>query len=72
MVRIVRLFIGVEHPFHRGHKLRVRLGRDAPVLNLAARHPVFFSVRRTVSWLIESTIASYTTRRANRRKLQLA
>ena len=36
------------------------------------RHPVFFSVRRTVSWLIDSTIANSTTRRASSRNDQFA
>ena len=50
--RIIRFFVGVEHFFHRGHELRVGFWRDDPVLNLAVGHAVFFSVTRTVSWLI--------------------
>ena len=34
--------------------------------------PPFFSVRRIVSWLTDSTIANSTTRRANSRNDQLA
>ena len=35
-------------------------------------HPVFFSVRRMVSWLTDSTISSSTTRRASSRNDQWA
>ena len=69
--RVVRLRVGVEDLFHVRHELRIGLRRDHPVLDFPPRHPVFFSVLRTVSWLTDSTIANSTTRRANSRNDQL-
>src|SRR2546425_7264710 len=70
MPRIVRLGIGFQHLFHVGHELAIRLGRDHPVVDFPLCHPVFFNVRRTVSWLIDSTISSATTCSANNRNVQ--
>ena len=70
--RVVQLRIDVEDLFHVCHELGISLRRDHPVRKLPLRHPVFFSVRRIVSWLIDSTIANSTTRRANRRNDQFA
>ena len=47
--RVVRPRVGLQHFFHGGHELAVGLGGDDPGLDLAIRHPVFFSARRTVS-----------------------
>ena len=41
------------------------------VLDLVARNPVFLSVCRAVSWLIEATMPNSTTRRASSRSDQL-
>jgi hypothetical protein len=46
---IVRGSVGVEHFLHPRYELGVRLRRDHPVFQLALGHPVFLSVRRTVS-----------------------
>ena len=54
--RIVRLLVGFQDVFHVRDEFGVRLRRDHPVLDLPLRHAVFFSVCRTVSWLIVSTI----------------
>src|SRR2546425_10989817 len=72
MPRIVRLGIGFQHLFHVGHELAIRLGRDHPVVDFPLCHPVFFNVRRTVSWLIDSTISSATTCSANNLRVQFA
>ena len=60
---LVRLRIHVEDLFHARREAQYSTFR---------RHPVFFSVRRTVSWLIDSTIANSTTRRASSRNDQFA
>ena len=70
--RVVRLRIDVEDLFHVRHVFGIGLRRDHPVLDLPLRHFVFFSMRRMVSWLIDSTIANSTTRRANSRNDQWA
>jgi len=69
---IVRPFIGFQHFFHAGDELRVGLWRNRPVLKLAVGHAVFFSVVRTVSWLMASTISKATSWRAKSRSVQLA
>src|SRR5262249_14875607 len=68
----VRHRVNIEYFLHAGHKLGVGLWRNYPVFDLAVGHPVFLSVRRMVSWLMESTISSSTTLRANNRNVQLA
>ncbi len=70
--RVVRLRIGVQDLLHVRHELGVGLRRDHPVLDFPPGHPVFFSVRRMVSWLTDSTTSSSTTRRASSRNDQLA
>src|SRR5207302_10989908 len=70
-VRIVRLFVGFQHLFHVGNALGVRFRWHDPVCDLPMRHTVFFRVRRTVSSLTESTMATATTLRANKRSVQL-
>ena len=47
--RIVGFCVGFEHFLHAGRKLGIRFRRNHPVPDLAIRHAVFFSVRRTVS-----------------------
>ena len=64
-LRIVGFFVGFEHVFHVGHELGVLLGRNHPVLDLSLGHAVFFSVLRTVSGLIESTISNATSSSAS-------
>ena len=49
MLRIVRFGVRFQHVFHTGHKLRVLLWRNHPVLDLALGHAIFLSVLRTVS-----------------------
>lgn len=39
--RIAGFFIAFEHFFHAGHELRVALGRDDPVFDLAAAQAFF-------------------------------
>ena len=70
--RIVGPGVDVQHFLHARGELGVGLGRDDPILDLPVRHPVFFSVRRTVSWLTDSTISSATACSANSRNVQLA
>ena len=48
-VRIVWLFVGVQHLFHVGNALGVRFRWNDPVCDLPMRQAVFLSVRRTVS-----------------------
>jgi hypothetical protein len=69
---IVRLFIRLQHFLHAGDELGIGLRRNHPVFELAIRHAVFFNVRRSVSRLTASTIASSTTLRASSRKVQFA
>ena len=47
--RIIRFCVRFQHLFHVGHEFGVGFRRNDPVLDLSIRHPVFFSVRRTVS-----------------------
>src|SRR5208337_1908816 len=70
-LRIIRLSIGFQHFLHAGHEFAVRFRRDYPVIDFPPGHPVFLSVRRTVSWLIDSTISNVTTCSASSRRLQL-
>src|SRR5690606_401390 len=69
---VVGLGVRFQHFFHAGHKLGIALRRNYPVLDFALRHAVFLSVRRTVSWLTDSTISSSTAFSANNRNDQLA
>src|ERR1051326_451801 len=69
---VVRPGVHVQHFLHARGKFGVGLGRNDPVLDLPLRHLVFFSVRRTVSWLTASTISNATARSASRRRVQLA
>ena len=69
-IRIVGFLIQIQDLFHVRHELGIGLRRDHPVLDFPLGHPVFFSVRRMVSWLIDSMIANSTTRRASRRNDQ--
>ena len=62
----------VEDQFHVRHEFGIGLRRNHPVLDFPLRHVVFFSVRRMVSWLTDSTSPNSTTRRANSRNDQLA
>ena len=71
-IRIVGFLIQIQDLFHVRHELGIGLRRDHPVLDPPLGHPVFFSVRRMVSWLIDSTTANSTTRRASRRNDQFA
>ena len=71
-IRIVGFLIQIQDLFHVRHELGIGLRRDHPVLDFPPGHPVFFSVRRMVSWLIDSMIANSTTRRASRRNDQFA
>ena len=71
-IRIVGFLIQIQDLFHVRHELGIGLRRDHPVLDFPLGHPVFFSVRRMVSWLIDSMIANSTTRRASRRNDQFA
>ena len=71
-IRIVGFLIQIQDLFHVRHEFGIGLRRDHPVLDFPLRHPVFFSVRRMVSWLIDSMIANSTTRRASRRNDQFA
>ena len=71
-IRIVGFLIQIQDLFHVRHELGIGLRRDHPVLDFPLRHAVFFSVRRMVSWLIDSTTPNSTTRRANRRNDQFA
>ena len=59
-VGIVGFFVRFQHFLHVGDKLAVGVGRDHPVLDFPLGHTVFFSVCRTVSGLIDSTISSST------------
>ena len=71
-IRIVGFLIQIQDLFHVRHELGIGLRRDHPVLDFPLGHPVFFSVRRMVSWLTDSTIANSTTLRASRRSDQFA
>ena len=71
-IRIVGFLIQVQDLFHARHELGIGLRRDHSVLDFPPGYPVFFRVRRMVSWLIDSTIANSTTRRASRRNDQFA
>ena len=71
-IRVVRFLIQIQDLFHVRHELGIGLRRDHPILDFPLRQLVFFSVRRMVSRLIDSTIANSTTRRASRRNDQLA
>ena len=46
---IIRFCVCFQHFFHIGHKFGISFRRNHPIFNLSIRHPVFFSVRRTVS-----------------------
>ena len=70
--RVVRPGVHVQHFFHARREFGIGLRRDDPVLDLPLRHPVFFSVRRTVSWLTDSTISNATACSASSRSVQLA
>ena len=55
------------------HELGIGLsGGITQYCDLPLGHAVFFSVRRMVSWLTDSTISSSTTLRANSRNDQFA
>ncbi|MCY4632972.1 MAG: DMT family transporter [Acidobacteria bacterium] len=62
----------LEDLFHVRHEIGIGLRWDHPVLDSSAASFLFFSMRGMVSWLIDSTIANSTTRRANSRDDQLA
>ena len=53
--------VGLKHLFHMRRKFGVSVRRDHPVGDLPLAHPVFFSVRRSVSRLTDSTIPNSTT-----------
>ncbi len=69
-VGIVSFFVGLQHFLHVRNELAVRIGRDHPILDLSLRHTVFFSVCRTVSGLMDSTISSSTSWSASNRSDQ--
>ena len=71
-IRVVGLLIQIQNLLHVRHELGISLRRDHPVLDLPPGHLVFFSVRRIVSWLTDSTTPNSTTRRANSRNDQFA
>jgi hypothetical protein len=58
--RIVRPLIHIQHLFHLANKLGVGIGRNDPLLVTPRLEFVFFSVFRTVSSLISSTICNST------------
>src|SRR5438445_1175514 len=62
--------IDFEHLLHRGHELGVGFGSNHPLLFLPRLELIFFSVWRTVSWLISPTISSSTKRSANNLSVQ--
>src|SRR5215831_8515787 len=68
--RVVGFFVGLQHLFHTGDELAIGVGRDYPVLDFPLGHAVFFSVCRTVSGLIDSTISSSTICSASSRSVQ--
>ena len=61
-----------QHVFHRAHELGAALGRDAPAFFQPRLEFVFFSVWRTVSGLMLSTISRSTNRSANNFSVQPA
>ena len=72
-LRIVRFLISFKNLFHVRRELRVAFGRNHPVLDFPfAGEAVFFSVRLTVSWLMESAIPNSTIFPASNRSDQLA
>ena len=69
---VVRTLARFQNLFHARRKFGVGLGRDHPILHLAPGDAVSFSVRFTVSSLVDATVPSSTTRRANSRSDQFA
>jgi hypothetical protein len=60
------------HFLHARGELGIRLRRDYPILNVPRCELVFLSVRRRVTWQIDSTISSVTACSARSRSVQLA
>src|SRR5665213_4574103 len=68
---IIWLSIGFQNLFHARNELAIGLRGNHPVVDLPLGHPVFLSVRRTVSWLIDLAISNATTCSASSRSVQL-
>ena len=64
--------VDFQHVFHRTHKARTALRRQAPALFQPRLEHVFLSVRRTVSVLMRSTMLHSTSWSANSLSVQLA
>ena len=64
--------IDLQHVFHGTHKVRTAFRRDAPTLFQPRLEFVFFSVLRTVSGWMLSTISHSTSRSANNLSVQRA
>ena len=69
-VWVIRQTIEFQNVLHTRHELRVLLGRDAPVRAEVRLQFVFFSVLRTVSYEILSTISRRTISWASRCSVQ--
>lgn len=65
---VVGRFIEIEHIFHASDQFRAHLG-NTPLLLLPRLEVVFLSIRRTVSWLIESVNPHSTAFPANSRSV---
>src|ERR1700728_3225320 len=70
--RVGFAFIDFEDILHRRDKFGAARRRDHPLLFLPRFKFVFFSVWRTVSWLMVSTISNSTSCAANNRRVQRA
>ena len=68
---VIGLLIQVQHIFHTGDKVGTYL-RDAPLLFLPGLEFVFLSVRRTLSYDMESANPNSTTLSASKRNVQRA
>ncbi len=64
--------IDFEDILHRGDKFGAARRRNHPLHFLPRFNFVFFSVWRTASWLMVSTISNSTSRAANNRRVQRA
>jgi len=57
---IIRATIDLQNVLHAADKLGIVFRRDTPTLLQMRLELVFFSVRRTVSWEIDSTCSNTT------------
>ena len=71
-LRVKATLVGFQDLFHARREFGVGLGGGSP--SMGPRAPIcrFLSVRLIVSWLIDGTISSATTRRASNRSDQFA